>query len=103
MFRVADCLDVNGSRVLVDCFVKFCGVVSDHPFDVNLKLAQIHTELVETATVYYGDEALRLVCLVSSQISCNLRLTPTSTDEVVAGFTALGQGHKLRLPISIGK
>lgn len=56
VLRVADRLNVDGSRVLVNGFVKLRWVIPDDPFDVNLEFAQIYSELVETAAVYYGDE-----------------------------------------------
>lgn len=53
VFRVADCFNIDRTRVLVHSLIEFSRIVADHPLDFNLKFPHVDTKLVETTTIYF--------------------------------------------------
>lgn len=51
VLRVADSLEVDRPSFLVDSFLELLRIMANHPFDVDIELAQVHTKLVERASI----------------------------------------------------
>lgn len=73
VFGVGDGFNVYGSCVFVDLVANVFWVVAVYPFDVDIKLLHVDSELVVGSAVQ-----------------------PARTDKVVTGRAAVGYGHELK-------